>query len=153
MKISKGEISWITAFALLSIALDRITKIWVDRSLHPGESIRVLDNVLWITYVRNKGVVFGLFSGLAPVLSIISFIALLVFLIFYGKISYRKLDVQAGCGMIIGGAIGNLIDRTAFGYVVDFIDIRVWPVFNVSDIAICIGIGLILLRLIRQGEA
>lgn len=152
MRISKGEIFWITAFSLLSIALDRITKIWIDRSLHPGESIRVLDNMLWITYVRNKGVVFGLFSGLAPVLSIISFIALLIFLVFYGKIPYRNLDVQAGCGMIIGGAIGNLIDRMAFGYVMDFIDIRVWPVFNVSDIAICIGIGLILLRLVRQGE-
>jgi signal peptidase II len=152
MRIAKGEILWISAFSLLSIVLDRITKLWIDRSLYPGQSIPVLDNVLWITYTRNKGIAFGLFSGLSHVLGVLSLLALLFFLLLYGKIPYRKLDVQAGCGMIVGGAIGNLLDRLAFGYVIDFIDFRVWPVFNVSDIAICVGIGLILLEMAREGK-
>ena len=122
---------------------DRVTKLFFTDLLQLGESIPVIRNVLHMTMVHNTGIAFGFFKDQGIVFIVIPVIAiiLLVFNIDY----YRQNDEALsrtyimGFSLILAGAIGNLIDRIMYGYVIDFIDIRFWPVFNVADSAITVG--------------
>ena len=128
---------------ILIIIIDRITKAFFSDILKIGESIPIIPHVLHMTLVHNTGIAFGLFKEHGIVFIIIPVIAviLLVFNIYY----YRQNDEALSqiyifsFSLILGGAIGNLYDRIAYGYVVDFIDFRIWPVFNVADSAITVG--------------
>ena len=114
-------------------------------SLRPGEGLPLLPPVLHLTYVQNTGAAFGLFRGWA-----VMFVAASVLII--GWIARQLLRPSApwprsvlwGYGLVLGGAVGNLLDRIRLGYVVDFLDLRVWPVFNVGDSAITIGVALLI---------
>ena len=125
------------------IVFDRLTKIFFSKLLSLGESLPVIPNIIHMTLVHNTGIAFGLFKDHGIVFIIIPVIAviLLIFNLYY----YRQNDAVLipsyiiGFSLILAGAIGNLIDRIMFGYVIDFIDLRVWPVFNVADSAITIG--------------
>ena len=133
------------------ILADRLTKIYFSELLSLGESLPVIRNVLHMTLVHNTGIAFGLFKDQGVVFIIIPIIAvvLLVFNIHY----YRQQQGLSrtyivAFSLILGGAIGNLIDRIFFGYVIDFIDLQVWPVFNLADSAITIGAVIILFKCI-----
>ncbi len=157
MKISR--IAWAAyGFALLVIVLDQLTKAWVlgsadvsDPAMIPAGYVfgEIIPGVLQITMVRNTGVSFGLFGGGEArwVLSLFS-IVVAGALAWWALQAKRRLLVAA-IGLVIGGAIGNAIDRIRFGYVVDFIDFSgtgVFPwVFNVADSAITIGVVLLIL--------
>ena len=125
------------------VVIDRVTKLYFTDLLAYGESISIIKNILHVTLVYNTGIAFGFFKDQGTVFIIIPIIAiiLLVFNIYY----YRQNNEALSRGyiiafsLILGGAIGNLIDRTFYGHVIDFIDFRVWPVFNVADSAITIG--------------
>lgn len=136
--------------ALLVIALDQATKYYVDTHFQVGESVPVLQNIFHWTYVQNQGAAFGLLEG-----------ARFFFLAVAGVVIisawYFRKDIAAlgpwgtyGATLFVGGAIGNLIDRARQGYVIDFFDFRIWPVFNVADIAICIGVAMILYVVLRE---
>ncbi len=131
---------------------DRVTKIFFSEFLSLGESLPILRNVLHMTLVHNTGIAFGLFKNQGVVFIIIPVIAviLLIFNIYYFR-NQKNLSRTyiVAFSLILGGAIGNLIDRIYFGYVVDFIDLRIWPVFNIADSAITIGAVVILLKCIR----
>jgi len=132
------------------VLLDRVTKNFFSNLLTYGESIPLIKNVLHFTLVHNTGVAFGLFKDRGVVFIVIPIIAiiLLVFNIYYYRQNNEALSrtyIIAFC-MILGGAIGNLIDRITYGYVIDFIDFRVWPVFNVADSAISIGAAIIAVK-------
>ncbi|MFA5087866.1 MAG: signal peptidase II [Candidatus Omnitrophota bacterium] len=133
------------------IFLDRLSKIFFSGLLCVGESLPVIRNVLHMTLVRNTGIAFGLFKDQGVVFILIPVIAiiLLVFNIFYYQ-SNKDLSRTyiIGFSLILGGAIGNLIDRIHYGYVIDFIDFRVWPVFNIADSAITIGAVIITIKCI-----
>ena len=132
------------------VFLDRVTKIFFTGLLSYGESLPVIKSIFHMTLVHNTGIAFGFFKDQGIVFIIIPIIAiiLLVFNIFY----YRQNDEVLSrpyiiaFSLILGGAIGNLIDRIAYGYVIDFIDFRVWPVFNIADSAITIGAVIILFQ-------
>ena len=132
--------------AALVIVLDQITKRVVMTTFLPGESRIVVPHVFWLTYVQNHRGAFGLFGG-HPLF--MAAIALGVVILFYTW--YRQDGANAPThiifGLILGGAIGNIIDRLRFGYVVDFFDLHWWPVFNVADSAISVGIISLLLLL------
>lgn len=135
----------------LIVVTDRITKLFFSDLLSIGESFPIIKGALHMTLVHNTGIAFGLFKNQGVVFIIIPIIAtvLLVFNIFY----YRKhKDLSrtyiVAFSLILGGAIGNLIDRITFGYVIDFIDFRIWPVFNIADSAITIGALIILIKCI-----
>ena len=130
---------------------DRITKLFFSDLLSIGESLPVIKNVLHMTLVHNTGIAFGLFKNQGVVFIIIPIIAtvLLVFNIYYYR-DHKALSrvYIVAFSLILGGAIGNLIDRIYYGYVVDFIDFRIWPVFNIADSAITIGAIIILIKCI-----
>lgn len=136
--------------SVLVVMIDRISKSFFSNLLDYGESLPIIKNILHMTLVNNTGIAFGLFKDQGFVFIIIPIIAvfLLIFNIFY----YRNNDEILGplyifaFSLILGGAIGNLYDRIVFGYVIDFIDFRIWPVFNVADSAITIGAVLIAIK-------
>lgn len=113
----------------------------------PHQSIPVLDNIFHITYVQNTGAAFSILKGKTFFFTVVSFIVILVITFILIKHPIKHKAVGIVMAMILGGAIGNLIDRLRFGYVVDFLDFRVWPVFNIADCAIVLGV-LILAYLI-----
>ena len=112
-------------------------------SKYPFQSIPVIKDIFHITIVFNKGAAFGILqkNGIFLIYVSILFILLLFFLIKREKIK-SKLFLIA-CGLIIGGALSNLWDRLFLGYVVDYIDLRIWPVFNLSDSCITVGAGFL----------
>lgn len=132
------------------VFLDRVTKIFFSEILSLGESLPVIRHILHMTLVHNTGIAFGLFKNQGIVFIVIPFVAviLLVYNIFYYRANDQRLSRPyiLAFSMILGGAIGNLIDRIAYGYVIDFIDLRVWPVFNIADSAITIGAVVIAVK-------
>jgi len=135
----------------LVVGSDQITKHLISQIISPRESIIIVKNFFYLTLVHNTGVAFGMFKNQTIVFIVISIIAIVLILynMFYQK-KYRKLhklDLVA-FSLILGGALGNLIDRLRFGYVIDFLDFRIWPVFNIADSAITIGIILLIITCI-----
>jgi signal peptidase II len=127
------------------ILFDQITKFLVEKYLY-FKQISVIDNVLLFTYVQNRGGAWGIFNNI-PLLFIVLIPIVVIGLFFYAIHSKRKLEIIS-ISMIIGGALGNYIDRLFRGYVVDFIDFRIWPVFNVADIFVVVGGVLLILSAI-----
>ena len=132
--------------ALLILAADQLTKAWV-RSYPEGQSIFEL-GIFRLTHIQNTGAAFGLFRGHSFILTIIGLVGVAALLI-YVLLIYRRfplLDNMLGktaLGLVLGGTIGNLVDRLRFGYVTDFIDVGIWPAFNIADSAIVVGVILL----------
>jgi signal peptidase II len=158
----------------ISVWLDQWSKAWAAKALYvgnaaaaggvpvdPGEiRTRVMEISSWFNFrlVGNKGAAWGIFKDLpetmrVPFFVLLSAIALTVLLVVYYQSSGQKL-MQSALVLIAGGAIGNLIDRIQIGYVVDFIDWHInnhhWPTFNIADVSISVGVGLMIIDMIRQ---
>lgn len=126
----------------MAFALDQITKALILQFLSDRSSLPVLPGLFHLTLIRNTGVAFGLFQGYGLLITLAT-LALLGAVV---RSSLRKGQgrlVLVCLGLIVGGAAGNLADRIRFGAVIDFLDFRVWPVFNVADI--CVTVGAVLL--------
>lgn len=135
---------------VLILVLDQATKYLASINLLEGQTIPVINGIFHITLVHNRGAAFGLFqahSGVFVVLSII--VASLILYINYRWVNKGTL-VTCVLALIVGGAIGNLIDRLRLGYVVDFLDFRIWPVFNVADSAISIGTIVLIIYIVKK---
>jgi len=141
----------VTTFSV--IFFDRITKMFFSDILAYGESLPIIRNVLHITLIHNTGIAFGFFKNQGIVFIVIPIIAifLLIFNIYYYRQNNEALSriYIVSFSLILGGAIGNLIDRIVYGHVIDFIDFRVWPVFNIADSAITIGAIMIAFKCFR----
>ena len=148
----KNRFFWIVAF--ICIVIDQITKYWVLQNFQLGESWPLWSGVFHLTYVRNTGAAFSLFSedgSWLRWLSLLVSLALMAMAWFGPKLSLWE---QLGYGFILGGAIGNGIDRFVFGYVVDFFDFRLirFPVFNVADVCINVGIACLFISIFRKSD-
>ena len=143
--------------ALLVVAADQLSKIWIRSNLAPGESLPET-GLFRLTHVHNTGASFGLFQDQSFTLTIIALIGIAVLLLF-ALLFYRRfpfLDSSLGkpaLGLLLGGTVGNLIDRLYLGYVTDFIDIGIWPVFNIADSAITVGAILFAYSLLLSTRA
>lgn len=138
--------------AFLIIFLDQLSKWIIQMKMYLGESISIVDNVFHLTYILNDGAAFGILSNqkiFFVIFTVILLIALLIYRHFHGKDDLHTVAL----GLILGGATGNLIDRLRLGAVVDFFDFRVWPIFNVADIAIVLGSVLLIYSLLFKREA
>lgn len=126
------------------IALDQFSKGLVVKSMVPGESIPIIQNIFHLTYVLNPGAAFGIFSNQRMFLLITGAVLIAATAYFYPLLKKSDAFLQIGAMAILSGAVANLIDRLQTGYVVDMFDFRIWPVFNVADIAIVCGMGLMI---------
>jgi signal peptidase II len=145
--------------AAFVIALDQITKLWVRSHLGLYETLPVI-GCLGLTHVRNTGSAFGLFANQAFLLTLVAIVGLVAILLFYRYLSRSNILGVSALGLVFGGAVGNLIDRLRFGYVTDFVDVRLWrdfhwPAFNVADSAITVGsimLAIFIFFTIRKGD-
>ncbi len=138
--------------ALLVTLADQATKWVIINRISLYESLPVIDGFLSITRIHNSGIAFGLFPGISDVFMVITLISIFVVIYFYLTAEPRGLLLTTGCALILGGAVGNLLDRYRFGYVVDFINFSFWPAFNVADSAVSVGVALLLTSFLRQKE-
>lgn len=142
---------WLAALAALG--LDQIVKNIVATTFSPGESRVAIPHVLYWTFVQNHRGAFGLFGNQAWILVAMAIAVLAVFWFSFKDAAAASHLVQLAFGGIAGGAIGNIVDRFHYGFVVDFIDVRWWPVFNIADSCISIGVVLLVLASLRRENA
>jgi signal peptidase II len=144
------------ACAAAVLGLDQLTKVLASANLVPGEPEPVLGQFLRLTLVHNTGAAFGLFPGSRLPFILVSVLAIAVVLYLFARDAYRSLANRVLLGCILGGALGNLLDRIRWGRVVDFIDVGLgsvrWPVFNVADSAVTLGVILLAWNLARSGR-
>ncbi len=142
---------FLTAF--LTVLADQLTKLWIQSSMFMGQSFPFLGHVVYLTYVRNTGGAFSLLRGRSLLFIVVACLVLLAMLIFIRRILGMDRVWTFSLGLVAGGTLGNLIDRLRLGgSVVDFIDFRFWPVFNVADSAITIGMVILALKVILEKE-
>ncbi len=123
---------------------DQAAKLLVIKSLSLNESIPVLRGIFHISLVHNRGAAFGLLNNQVPVFIAATLLAIALIALSLKNSKANRLSLyNISLYLILGGALGNLIDRLLFGYVIDFLDFRVWPVFNIADSAITIGAVLL----------
>ena len=126
------------------VAIDQFVKGIVTASMVPGESIPILKHVFHLTYVLNPGAAFGILPNQRELFLVAGAAILIAAGIFYSQIKKSDIVLRFGLISLLSGAAANLIDRFQNGLVVDFLDFRIWPVFNIADIAIVVGVGFMI---------
>jgi signal peptidase II len=149
---------YLAAVAALIFVLDQVTKEMVKRAMAPGDVIPVLPPFLDLHYITNRGVAFGLFSRFGDVFVPVAMVIMVVIFGYYRTLRQPQPWLRAALGLQLGGALGNLLDRLRYGSVVDFVDFHIdainfhWPVFNVADSAIVVGVAILLVCLTFQPD-
>ncbi|MBP1762099.1 MAG: Lipoprotein signal peptidase [Firmicutes bacterium] len=139
---------WLTAGAVL--ILDRLSKWWIMGNMSIGDSWALITGIVNIRFIQNKGAAFGILQG-GRLLFILMAVAVIIATVYFIRKYQLPLLAQYSLGLIVGGALGNLIDRIIYGSVVDFISVGWFPVFNLADSAIvCGGILLVLWMFIDE---
>lgn len=145
----------ILLISTIILALDQISKAVIDITLKVGSSLKIIKNFFYLTYYQNLGAAWGILKNQNFLLIIGTIIILIVIYRYMYAFKSNKRNILA-FGLLIGGIIGNLLDRIILGYVRDFLDFYIlgydFPVFNISDCAIVIGIGLLIIAILKGEE-
>ena len=136
----------------LVIVIDQATKYWIQSRMAYGESSPVIREVFHITYILNPGAAFGILENKTWFFIAVALVLLAGVAYLYPRMPANQPMVKLGAGLLVGGAIGNLIDRVRIGYVIDFFDFRIWPIFNVADICIVCGVACLAYYLLMTPE-
>ena len=146
------------------IGLDQLTKLLVANNMSLYESIPVIPSTFNLTYIHNRGAAFGMLANHRWVFMIVSTVAIIGMAIYLFRFCQEKMLFKVGLALVISGGVGNMIDRIAYGYVIDMIEATFietlfgwsFAIFNVADSFVCVGAGLVILRLvmdiIREGK-
>jgi signal peptidase II len=144
------------SLAGLVLVLDQLAKAWIVGRLDPGEGMSVVGDTIRLVYTRNSGALFGLFRDQALLFAIVS-IGVVGLIVVYHARSGRSLLASVALGLLLGGALGNLVDRLRLGYVVDFVDVGIGDLrfytFNVADSSISLAILLLIIMALRPETA
>jgi signal peptidase II len=143
--------AWATALTGLVFVLDQVTKQAVVDHVAKGDPVEAILGVK-ISNVRNDGIAFGLLQGAADGVVLALTIGALAMLVAYFAAHATRPGLWFAVGLVVGGALGNLADRIRIGAAIDFVDPPLWPAFNVADIAIVMGVGLLVLALLAPPE-
>jgi len=138
------------------IALDQLTKAIVRQSLALGEAwapIPAIGDFFRFLYWQNRGAAFGTFQNAGPVLTIVRILITLFIIGLYQKAEIKDTLMKVSLSLMLGGAIGNLIDQFTLGFVTDFIAVGKFPIFNIADSAVTIGVGLMLLDMLKKEKS
>lgn len=134
------------------LAMDQVAKFIVQSNMIEGQSTPVIDGIFHLTYVRNPGAAFGIFPDRTSFFILVTLLVIIIVVFFYRQIPREKILMRMALGLMVGGALGNLLDRIRLGRVVDFFDFQVWPVFNIADMAVVFGVGILILELLRSKD-
>lgn len=138
--------------SLLVLLLDQGSKYIVQHWMSVNQSIPLVPNIFHLTYVKNPGAAFGLLAYRTTFFIWVTLAVVLLILVFYRRLPGEKRLLRFALALQLGGALGNLLDRLRTGFVVDFLDFRVWPVFNLADSAIVVGMILLAWEILRAPE-
>lgn len=138
----------ITAVCILTA--DQVTKYMIIQRVPENSSIEIIPGFFSITHVRNTGAAFGLFQGHTEILTVISIVAIVLIIVLKSILNFNSAFYNIYLGFVMGGALGNLMDRFLVGEVTDFINVRFIPVFNIADSSILIGFSLIIILILRE---
>jgi len=150
------DYTFLTLIAGTVIALDQITKYWVRSNIAMGDTWMPWE---WLApYARiahwyNTGVAFGMFQGRGTVFTILAFLVAGAIIFYFPSVPSQDWSLRLAMGLQLGGAVGNLIDRLTIGHVTDFISVGNFPVFNIADSSITVGVGVLLLGIWLQERA
>ena len=162
MKPAGSDRTIYVVVAALVVVLDQFTKMLIDHLMSLHESRLLIDGLLRLTYVQNRGAAFGILSEAdlpyqSLLFAVVSLAALGAIAAYAWRLPARSRLPQTALALIMGGALGNLLDRARLGYVIDFVDaywgVHHWPAFNVADSAISIGVVLLVIDILRQPQA
>ena len=158
------EVGFRALFALVSAAillLDQVTKQLVTSAMALHSSVEVIPNLFHLTLVTNRGALFGLLHDLpdpyrSSLFTLVPMLAIGLIVFFQIRTTLQDILAHTGLALILGGALGNLVDRIRLGHVIDFLDVFIgdhhWPAFNAADSSICIGVSLLILDLMVSGR-
>mgnify|MGYP001094051019 CR=1 FL=1 len=153
----KAKYLILTIISVVVLVLDQLTKVYIDRTMKLYQTIPLIDGLFSITYLRNRGAAFSFLADASwrlPFFILVSLIAVVVILVAIGKLRDDQSLAAVSLALILSGAVGNLIDRVRLGEVIDFLDVywktHHWPAFNVADSAICVGVALLALDMLRE---
>jgi signal peptidase II len=155
---AKARWALLLAVAAVVFLADRISKYLVVTNLAVGEMwnpIPVLRPFVTVTHVTNTGAAFGLFRDYGLIFAIVDVVVVVGIIAFYRFLPPGQAWLRVSLGLQLGGALGNLCDRVGLGSVVDFVDFKIWPVFNLADLAVVVGVSLLAFHLLfdqHEGE-
>jgi signal peptidase II len=154
---SRNDISHyapLVALAGLVLIVDQWSKTFVGQYVdaHGGSPISVLGGKVLIDLVHNTGAAFGVLPNQTVLFVVIAVAIVTALIVSYRRLARGPAALRIGLGLVLGGALGNLADRVRLGYVIDFIDLRWWPVFNVADSCIVMGVATLVITLMFQAE-
>jgi signal peptidase II len=133
---------WLSLAAIVAaaVAADQVTKEVVARALAVGEEVQIA-GPFSIHHVHNSGIAFGFFASATSIVIVVTAIAVGWMLLFFSRSGARHPVLPVALGLVLGGSLGNLLDRVRLGYVTDFLDFRFWPAFNLADVFIVVGVA------------
>ncbi|MGI6406799.1 MAG: signal peptidase II [Syntrophaceticus sp.] len=147
--IMNGAIFLFTVF--MALLIDQFTKGMIVNQMEPGESVPVISQIFHITYVRNPGGAFGILAHKTEIFVVMAVLFIILVSILPIYFPGRNLKMSCALGILTGGVMGNLLDRLRTGYVVDFLDFMVWPIFNAADICIFTGAIFLFVFIMKKG--
>ena len=153
-ELTNKTLAFMGVIMLGILVADQVTKLMADRIMMEGQNYEIIDSFFYFTYVHNKGMAWSLLEGRRWLFLLTTPLVLCGLIYFFTVTKKHEILTRFGIVLVVGGALGNFIDRAIFGYVRDFIHFYIFnydfPVFNIADIAVCLGIGLIILEIIIQ---
>lgn len=136
---------------MATLAVDQVSKYLVQTNMLRGESIPIVAPVFYLTYIQNPGAAFGILANQTVFFVVVTLIVIGGILFGYRYVSAANENIRIALALVMGGAVGNLVDRLRIGRVVDFLDFRVWPVFNLADTAIVLGVVILVWYVWKSG--
>ncbi|MDU7716231.1 MAG: signal peptidase II [Veillonella sp.] len=146
----KREYNLFYFIAIIWLVLDQASKYYVMNHFALGESLPVIQNVFHLTYIINRGAAFGMLTNQRWFFLAVAFVLIIVYGFYRKRVNNGPLSLRVGTALLIAGAIGNGIDRYVLHGVVDFFDFRIWPIFNIADIGICVGVVCVIYYLLTS---
>lgn len=155
MKSSGNKIKIPVFFIVLAVLLcDQFSKFVIINKLYLHQSIPLIKGIFHLTLVYNRGAAFGILKNQVPLFIFTSLVAIILIYLNYRQNKKKKsFAYNMSLSLILAGALGNLIDRLFLGYVIDFLDFRIWPVFNIADSAITVGAFFLAYSIVRQKQS
>lgn len=152
MKEKTKNLIILSVIAVGVVVFDYISKLLVLNNMSLGEKIELIPGVLRLTYIQNRGAAFGMLANNRWVFMALSSVAIVAIGVYLFGFCRERMLFKVGCAMIIGGGVGNMIDRIFYGFVVDMIDFYLFDfwmwIFNIADAAVCVGAGIVILSII-----
>jgi len=150
---SRARWPLLVGVASATLAVDQATKTAALRLLSDHLPHHIAGTWLYFTLARNPGGAFGILPQAAVYLTVASALVAVTIVLYARTVATHSALLAAALGILLGGAVGNLVDRLRLGHVVDFIDLRIWPIFNIADIAVTLGVALIVLAALLPSSA